>query len=99
MIALQALRNVMPYDFEVVSKLYNDFYILLRLNTRPLVGLEASYPIFTSLKMSFLGKKWCKTLHFSSKIVRAPNVPRACPATIFQKEYYKTCLQNASLLL
>lgn len=24
MIALQALRNVMPYDFEVVSKLYND---------------------------------------------------------------------------
>lgn len=23
MIALQALRNVMPYDFEVVSKLYN----------------------------------------------------------------------------
>ena len=41
MIALQALRNVMPYDFEVVSKLYNDFYILLRLATRPLVGLEA----------------------------------------------------------
>ena len=23
MIALQSLRNVMPYDFEVVSKLYN----------------------------------------------------------------------------